>query len=268
MRQLPHMGIVLGMHAQTFPDKIGARDLERAMTFRQWNERVLPARQRAARPRAAKGDRVASSPTTASSGWRSMPRRRKAGLVAVPINFRLVGPEIRYIVENCEAGALIVQDELLDAIEASPRRRCPVPADNFIVFGGDRRHAGYRAYEDLIAAASDREPAVTVTPDDPWTLMYTSGTTGKPKGAIRSHGGGAMLSLVTDVELGFSSRDAAPAGHADVPRQLALLLRRLRLLRRRLHRLQPQELRPGASACARWPTAARPSPRWCRRTTS
>ena len=40
-----------------------------------------------------------------------------AGLVAVPINFRLVGPEIRYIVENCEAGALIVQDQLIDAIE-------------------------------------------------------------------------------------------------------------------------------------------------------
>ena len=38
--------------------------------------------------------------------------------------------------------------------------------------------------------------------------MYTSGTTGKPKGAIRSHGGGAMLSLVTDLELGFSSRDS------------------------------------------------------------
>ena len=39
MRQLPHMGIVLGMHAHTFPDKIGARDLGRAMTFRTWYER-------------------------------------------------------------------------------------------------------------------------------------------------------------------------------------------------------------------------------------
>ena len=47
---------------------------------------------------------------------------------------------------------------------------------------------------------------MTVTPDDPWTLMYTSGTTGKPKGAIRSHRGGALLSLVTDDRLGFSSR--------------------------------------------------------------
>jgi len=136
----------------------------------------------------------------------------------VPINFRLVGPEIRYIVENCEAGALIVQDQLIDAIEPV-RDTLPLSPGKFIIFGTNRRHAGYRAYEDLIAAASDRPPAVTVRPEDPWTLMYTSGTTGKPKGAIRSHGGGAMLSLVTDVELGFSSRDSGllvmPMCHAN-----------------------------------------------------
>jgi acyl-coenzyme A synthetase/AMP-(fatty) acid ligase len=49
--------------------------------------------------------------------------------------------------------------------------------------------------------------------------MYTSGTTGKPKGAIRNHKGGAMLSLVTEVELGISRRDAAllvmPMCHAN-----------------------------------------------------
>ena len=62
-----------------------------------------------------------------------------AGLVAVPINFRLVGPEIRYIVENCQAGALIVQDQLIDALEPV-RDALPVANDKFIIFGTNHRH--------------------------------------------------------------------------------------------------------------------------------
>jgi fatty-acyl-CoA synthase len=141
-----------------------------------------------------------------------------AGLIAVPINFRLVGPEIAYIVENCEAKALIVQDELLDAVE-SVRMNFSIPTGNFISIGGSRRIAGYRGYEDLITNARDGRPHVNVTADDPWTLMYTSGTTGTPKGAIRSHKGSAMLSLVTEVELRLTNRDSAllvmPLCHAN-----------------------------------------------------
>src|SRR5262249_50563789 len=217
MRQLPHMGIVLGMHAHTFPEKIGARDLERAMTFRMWHQRSCRLANALMGLGLSKGDRVCVLAYNCVEWLEIYAATALAGLVAVPINFRLLGPEIRYIVENCEASAVIVQDQLLDAIEQT-RDAIPVAADKFILFGASRR-AGYRGYEDLIAAATDRPPSGTVTPEDPWTLMYTSGTTGKPKGAIRSHGGGAMLSLVTDVELGFSSRDSGllvmPMCHAN-----------------------------------------------------
>ena len=109
----------------------------------------------------------------------------------MPINFRLVGAEIRYIVENCEARAFIVQDELMEVVE-SVRAALPVPPHNYIAIGGAAR-PNYRGYEELLAAAKDSRPDVAVDGDDPWTLMYTSGTTGKPKGAVRNHRGGAML---------------------------------------------------------------------------
>ena len=100
----------------------------------------------------------------------------------------------------------------------SVRADLSVPAQNYIVFGA-RRAPGYRAYEDLIAHAKDRVPDLSVRGEDPWTLMYTSGTTGTPKGAVRSHRGSAMLSLVTEVELGLSIDDRAllvmPMCHAN-----------------------------------------------------
>ena len=143
------------------------------------------------------------SPTTGVEWLEIYAAAAKAGLVAVPVNFRLMGPEVAYIVGNCEARALIVEDELAGVVEEL-RARAADRGCNCILFGGKRRR-GYRGYE-LIASGADREPGVAVAPGDPWALMYTSGTTGKPKGAIRNHQGSALLSLVTEVELGFVAR--------------------------------------------------------------
>ena len=112
----------------------------------------------------------------------------------------------------------IVQDELVGALEdIGPE--LSVPPTRRIWFGAGRCPAGYASYEDLIAAARDGEPDVSVAPEDPWMLMYTSGTTGNPKGAIRNHRGGAMLSLVTEIELGMHRNDGAllvmPMCHAN-----------------------------------------------------
>ena len=218
MRQLPHLGIALGMNARISPDKIAARDLERSMSFREWNIRSCRLANALLGLGLSKGARICVLAYNCLEWMEIYAATAIAGLIAVPINFRLVGQEIRFVVENCEASALIVQDELLGAVEAI-RADLPVRAENFIAFGGARRHAGYRGYEDLIAAASDRPPDMSVAANDPWTLMYTSGTTGKPKGAIRSHGGGAMLSLVTEMELGLSRNDSAllvmPMCHAN-----------------------------------------------------
>ena len=95
--------------------------------------------------------------------------------------------------------------------------------------------------------ASDGEPNVPVSADDPWTLMYTSGTTGKPKGAIRSHRGSAMLSLVTEVEMGLRRRDSAllvmPMCHANS----LYFFGAFTYCGARLLGLQPEELRSRAS---------------------
>ncbi len=216
--RLLHLGEILSTSARLQPDRVGARDLERSMSFREWNERACRLANALIGLGLTKGDRVAVLAYNCVEWAEIYAATAKAAVIAVPINFRLVGPEIAYIVENCEARALIVQDELLGSIE-EVRESLPIPKQNYIHFGSSPCPAGLRAYEDLLASAADSESAPIVVPEDPWMLMYTSGTTGRPKGAIRSHKGSALLSLVTEVELGLSARDTAllvmPMCHAN-----------------------------------------------------
>ena len=117
MRNVLTLGQMLSVHARLHPDRIGARDLERSMTFPQWNARARRLANALLGLGLAKGDRVAVLAYNSVEWVEIYVAAAKAGLVAVPINFRLVGKEIRYIVENAEAAALIVQDELVGAVE-------------------------------------------------------------------------------------------------------------------------------------------------------
>jgi len=203
---LPSLGEAVAVHAALTPDKIGVRDLARAMSFRQWNERACRLANGLLGLGLGKGDRVAVLAYNCIEWLEIYAALAKAGLVAVPVNFRLVGAEIRYIVTDAGARALIVQDDLLEPV-AGIRADLPVPASNYVHFGGPEAPAGYRSYEELIAAAAGSEPRADIRPEEAWAFMYTSGTTGHPKGAIRSHANSALLALITALDQGFTRDD-------------------------------------------------------------
>ena len=218
MKNVLTLGQMLSVHARLHPNRMGARDLERAMTFQQWNARACRLANALLGLGLSKGDRVAVLAYNTVEWVEIYIAAAKAGLVAVPLNFRLVGKEICYIVDDFEASALIVQDQLVGALE-EVGSELSVPPARRIWFGAGRCPAGYAPYEDLMARARDSEPDVAIAPDDTWMLMYTSGTTGNPKGAIRNHRGGTMLSLITEIELGMHRDDGAllvmPMCHAN-----------------------------------------------------
>ncbi|HVO90645.1 MAG TPA: AMP-binding protein [Casimicrobiaceae bacterium] len=217
MSKVLNLGEIVAAHARLFPQKIGARDSRRAMTFEQWNTRACRVANALLALGLKQGDRVALLAYNRVEWMELYIGLAKAGLVAVPVNFRLVGPEIQYIAEHSAARAFIVQDELVPSVEGL-RDKLTIPGKCWIHMG-QVTPSGWTAYEDLIAGANDGEPEVAVMPKDTWALMYTSGTTGKPKGAIRDHEGMALMSLVTALDMGLTRNDTAllvmPMCHAN-----------------------------------------------------
>ena len=107
----------------------------------------------------------------------------KAGVVWVPLNYRSVGRELDYLINNSEINTLIVQSDFLEVVDSIRPQLDGVR--NMICL--DKQMEGMRNYEQLIARYPSDEPADDVAPDDPAALYYTSGTTGHPKGATHTH---------------------------------------------------------------------------------
>ena len=218
MSSLLTVAEVVAAQARLQPAKVGARDSRRSLSFAQWNERASRLANALLALGLAKGDRVALLAYNCVEWMELYVALARAGLVAVPVNFRLVASEIEYIATHCEARAFVVQDALIDRV-APIRDRLAVVTGGFVHFGAERAPDGWQSYEALIAAAPPAAPAVAVAPEDTWALMYTSGTTGKPKGAIRNHAGSALISLVTALDMGLTRDDTAllvmPMCHAN-----------------------------------------------------
>jgi fatty-acyl-CoA synthase len=216
-RQLLHFGEIVAMNACLSPDKVGARDLTRSLTFREWNDRSCKLANALIGLGLERGDRIAVLAYNCLEWMEIYAAVAKAGLVVVPINFRLIGSEAQYIIENSEAKALIVQHDLLDRVETIRAER--LIAEDKYIHVGDRTPPGYRSYEDLVAAGARSEPSIETGSDDPYAILYTSGTTGKPKGAIRTSGSLVLQAYLTQVDWGFSRSDLSllvmPMCHAN-----------------------------------------------------
>ncbi|HMK35106.1 MAG TPA: class I adenylate-forming enzyme family protein [Desulfomonilaceae bacterium] len=183
-----HMGTVLSQHADHYPELLGCQDKNKSFTFKQWNDRSRRIGNGLAHMGCGHGDRFAVIAFNRVEWMDMYAGCAKGGQICVPLMFRLAAPEIQYIVNDSGCKAFVVEKQFVALVD-SIRDKLPVPAGNYIYLGdpGDRVPDGYVDYDAWLAAASAEEPDTVVDAEDPWTFMYTSGTTGKPKGVVRTH---------------------------------------------------------------------------------
>jgi len=120
----------------------------------------------------------------------------KADMVLVPVNFRLAAPEVAYVVADAGAEMLFVGADFYPLVE----KALPEMKSVRRVVALDGRHGSWPDYAQWLAAQSSHDRALPVTPDHCAIQMYTSGTTGHPKGARLSHAN--LLTLADGRELG------------------------------------------------------------------
>jgi fatty-acyl-CoA synthase len=199
---------VLRNNAYLHPDKMGVKDLSRSLTFKEWNDRANRLANALFGLGLRPGDRFATIAYNCVEWMEIYAAAAKGGLTVIPLLFRLTPAEFQYICQHGEAKAFIVAKEFTEGVN-SIRDQLSIPQENYIFFGDEKAPVGYQHYEKIIEKASPKDPGIEVEDEAPWTITYTSGTTGKPKGVVRSHRSFIAYYWIQGMNFGFSEDDIA-----------------------------------------------------------
>jgi fatty-acyl-CoA synthase len=196
-----NVGAWLPRHAAAAGDRLAIVDAERRLDYAALYERTTRCADVLRCAGVGRGERVAIVLGNRSAYLELVFAAAAIGAIAVPVNARLTAQEIRRVLDDCAPRLIVHEADLAPTLEKACAGASPhAPAR--IACGGSPD-----AYEDALAAATPLSEIEAVSPDQPMILMYTSGTTGVPKGALLPQRKTLFNSLNAQIFFDLTRRD-------------------------------------------------------------
>ncbi|MBT0565361.1 long-chain-fatty-acid--CoA ligase [Williamsia sp. CHRR-6] len=194
-------------HARMTPDAPALSFLGEVTTWAQLERRTDALASALARRGIGFGDRVVVLMLNRPEYLEIVVAVNRIGAIAVPVNFRMTPAEVSFIVDDC-AAKMLVADAPLVQLATAVAQRCG-SVRHLVVTGVPDVLGEHESFEALTDEVGDPAPVVDVPEESVMLLMYTSGTTGRPKGA--------MLSYSNIMSQTMTALHASPIGAQDRP---------------------------------------------------
>ncbi|MFV9453435.1 long-chain-fatty-acid--CoA ligase [Rhodococcus sp. NM-2] len=192
----------LARHARSIPDKVAYQFEGVDRTYSELDARVNRLANGLRDRGVGHGDRVALLTLNNLETVETFFACARLGAIAVPVNFRLVVDEVAYILDDCGATTVIV-DASLAAVVAKARVRASTVQRCLVIGGQADAGPETETFDDVVRHASSTTAEIEVDEKSPAFIMYTSGTTGRPKGAVLTHHNLGVHTVSNMIHLGL-----------------------------------------------------------------
>ena len=205
-RHVGGVGGWLTRHALHQPDTDALVFAGQRFTYRELNNRVYRLANALTDRGIGFGDRVSGVLLNSNAFLETLFACAKIGAIFVPINFRLSPEEVTFILADSGARVVVYHPRMVPLIEPG-RATTSLEHGICVTDGADSGPAmtGDRDYEEVLEGSAMNPRDVYIEQDDAHVMMYTSGTTGQPKGAVLSHGNttwNAVNTTLSDLAIG------------------------------------------------------------------
>jgi fatty-acyl-CoA synthase len=184
----PTVGDLLKINAERSPKKIAVVDptKEISLTYAEWMAQAKRLANALMEMGIEPGDRVAAFLRDQVELVTSFIAVSKIGGIFVPMNYRLSAKELNYVLNDCATKLLVFDEEGRQIVE---KVRPELKGIESYIYTGDQRLESVALFHELLGRSQSRNAERIISEDDVALIMYTSGTTGRPKGTVHTHRG-------------------------------------------------------------------------------